>query len=160
MSGCKKDEECPSPGAVAIASLKASVANAIDATIGFLGGIGNSLKEAMPGLAAEAGVDLALAAVPVVGELRTGRRVIAVAEATGKFLSENRHIRGINEARKDFSRIGATADEVTAAVARGSGWESIAAGGLAGGRVSVGRGVVQYTMKNVGRETVMNVWIP
>ena len=140
--------------------MKARVANAVDATVSVLGDIGNSLREAMPGLAAEAGADLALAAVPVVGEVRAGRRVAAVARATGKFLSENRHVRGINEARKDFSRIGATADEVTAAVANGSAWESLATGALAGGRVSVGRGVVQYTMKNLGRETVMNIWIP
>ena len=140
--------------------MKASVANAIDATINVLGGIGNSLRDALPGLAVGAGADLAFAAVPVVGEVRAGRRVVAIAEATGKFLSENRHIRGVNAARKDFGRIGATADEVTTAVARGSGWESLAAGGLAGGRVSVGRGVVQYTMKNIGKETVMNIWIP
>jgi RHS repeat-associated protein len=160
LSGCKKGEECPTPGAVAIALLKESIANVIDAAVDVLGSLGNSLKEAMPGLAAQTAGDLALAAIPVVGEVRTGRRVAAVAEATGKFLSESRHIRGINEARKDFARIGATADEVSAAVAKASGWESIAAGGLAGGRVCVGRGVVQYTMKNIGKETVMNVWIP
>jgi hypothetical protein len=92
--------------------------------------------------------------------LAAGRRVVAVVEGTGKFLSESRHLREINAARKDFARIGTTADEVGSAIARSSGWVGVATEGLAGGQIKVGSGLVRYTLKNLGKETVFNAWIP
>ena len=113
-------------------------------------------------MARDVAVDVALsAALPVVGEIRAGRRVVALADDAARFLSESRHLREVNEARKDFSRIGASADDVGAAIARSSGWQTVTTGGIAGGRVSVGSGVVQYTMKALETgETVFNAWIP
>jgi RHS repeat-associated protein len=158
LKGCPTGEVCG--GDEYVNAAKQAVASFIDGAINILGSIGNSIRDALPGLAVDAGVQLAASVVPVVGEVRAGRSVVAVSEAAGRFLTENRHVRTINEARKDFSRIGATAEEVSAAVARGASWESLAAGATAGGRISVGRGVVQYTMKNVGREVIFNAWIP
>jgi hypothetical protein len=140
--------------------LRANIDAAIDGVIDGIGAFGHKLRQALPGLARDAAVELALAAVPVVGEVRAGRRVVAVAEAGGKFLSENRHIRGINAARKDFSRIGATSDDVVNAIAQRSGWEAVARGAMAGGQMRVGTGTVRYSLKNLGRETVFNAWIP
>ena len=78
-------------------------------------------------------------------------------------LTENSHLRGLaNAARKDFSRIGSSADEVAAAVARESGWET-STQNLLSGSVRVGNGVVRYTVYNnpaSAGEWVMNAWIP
>ena len=133
----------------------------MDWLIDKVGSAGNAIRQSLPSIALSAAEEVAIAAaLPAVGEFRGVRRVVAVAEATGKFLSENRHVRGVIAARKEFARIGATADEVSVAIAEASAWQSLGEGLVAGGRVSVGRGVVQYTIKSIGKEVSFNAWIP
>jgi hypothetical protein len=59
----------------------------IDAVVAALGAAGNALKEALPRIAQGVALDAALAAVPVVGEVRAGRRVVALGKAAASFLS-------------------------------------------------------------------------
>ena len=33
-------------------------------------------------------------------------------------------------------------------------------GAMAGGQIRIGTGTVRYTLKNLGKETVFNAWIP
>ena len=99
--------------------IKSSVASAVDWLIDKVGSAGNALRNALPSIAREVAQEAVLAAaLPVVGEIRSARRVDAVAEATGKFLTENRHVRGVIAVRKDWASIGATADGVSAAIAK------------------------------------------
>lgn len=146
--------------ASALASAREAPAARAAVGIDGIGAFGDKLRKAMPGLLRDAAVEVTLAAVPVVGEVRAGRRVVAVAEAGGRFLTENRHVRGVNTARKDFSRIGASADEVVNAVSRGSGWEAVVEGAYAGGQARVGTGTVRYTLRSIGKEPAYNAWIP
>ena len=143
------------------ARIRGRVDAGIDAAFRILGSVGNAVKDALPGLAKDAAIDAALAAVPVVGEVRAGRRVVAVGKAAGTFLSESRHVRGVKAARKDFADIGSSADEVMSAIASQSAWQAVAPGALAGGQVRVGSGTVRYTLKRMlSGETVANAWIP
>jgi hypothetical protein len=141
--------------------VRAAVDAGIDRALDAIGSVGHALSNAVSALGKDLAVDAALAGIPAVGEVRAGRRVAALGEAVGSFLSESRHLRGINAARKDFTRIGTTADEAVAAIAQKSGWESVSAGALAGGQIRLGTGTVRYTLKSLARgETVLNAWIP
>jgi RHS repeat-associated protein len=95
--------------------------------------------------------------------LRTGRRVAAVARDGERILTENSHLRGLaRAARKEFSRIGSSADEVVSTIAREAAWETTTETTLRGS-IRIGSGVVRYNIyqnpASVG-EWIVNAWIP
>lgn len=167
--GLCKDPEDPDCSLTkkAVEALKTTVTRAIDAVVNIGGAIGNALMEGGKILLQEAAFQVGLGLltggegnVLRVGETAaSGRRVLAIAKDVGRVLTENTHLRGLAEARKDYSRIGTTADEVVAAIARESGWETDARTVMRGS-IRIGTGIVDYSIwrASVG-EFVVNAWI-
>ena len=147
------------------------MADAIDKIVDVGGTVGNALMKGGKFVLQEAAIQLGLGLITGgegnilrAGELlANGRRVAAIARNGERVLTENSHLRGLaNAARKDFSRIGSSADEVVAAVARESGWETTTQNVIRGS-IRIGSGTVRYSVYNncasVG-EWVVNAWIP
>jgi hypothetical protein len=120
--------------------------------------MGNYLRREGPGILAQ---EATFAAIPVVGELNAGRRVVAASRAAGRFLSESSHLRDAAiGARHAWQAAGLSADEVVGQIVATSSWEGLA--GSVAGRLTIGERVVQYSIvqnRSNAVEWVLNAWI-
>lgn len=155
-----RDPRCGN-GDRAWGAFKRSVAGFIDNAIA----LADRAVRALPGIIAREAAEEALtAALPAVGGLVKGRRVAAVAQSVGRFLTESAHLRridtgdAIRDAAHDFSRIGASADEVVDAIKGSTDWQSVDR--LTDGTLKLGKHELRYTLQPLSTgEVVVNAWI-
>ena len=162
LSSCpegKSDPDCEeSVREKAVRAAQEYFDRAASRVISVLAQAGNYLRREGAGILAQ---EAALAAIPVVGELNAGRRVLAVSRVAGRFLSESNHLRDASiGARHAWQATGLSADDVVGQIVATSSWEGLA--GSVAGRLTLGERVLQYSIvqnRSRAAEWVLNAWI-